>query len=851
MKCKFLMGIICLMWLTRATAQCPINTVTTNPDNYQNSSDPTESLKFDWRLQTWTGYRPSTPGPIAYQITSPFFDNNGNPNLPDISLVSVKNYSPLDGWEFIARNFGTTLQGTDNPWLILYNRYNGILRIFLQINSSFTSVQAAQLRLSFSSGYNTSGLFSQQGINTLPLNKFNGKALAAVPNQYNNSGMGGNQFFWLYADLPTMYDPCTCNKYSRLNLQAILFSNWEVKLDINGTLQTTGILITNNSASVVNNNGSGFGLDKFLGLAENFLGGVKKFVDGPGSLDAIGQKLMESGNKLIGKKDGIANNFLDQLDGLSGIASGVRGIFSAASTFYSLFEKKNNRPVSQITKTSLVAESKLKATATGSINITSLFGNAYLNNPGSDQSNSGLSANLKTAYNNVLGVFNLTEKPALEYATYRPLTVYYNQELANDPDCIYNGNCQPATPVMAVPITQYKLSGELKYVLNPASGLKINDMKVGLVFPIDKSHVPTAVGDLTPSVNWGNVPAWDALDEDKLNKIGYNIVQKKTQNSLGGAVISTGFVPVTCLDKLSFYIGGAGIPIEDSIGLRVFLELEPINPSPNSSISRVIQVYTFYYSRLEVTGNDQYDYYADAIGWSDNNMDGQPDYNTITSYPWYFQQLGGVSSGVSKWPNTFAGVSTNVKLENTTVTEDILALRDIEIGANVTFGSSPIVLYALGNVINNSGSALPSNVSIVKNVNDACGLLTHSPTDPTTFCSSSTYQSLSAVLRNFENPLIVDKATSDTSFSGFKVGPNPAKDHITVSFALRKAANITIDIYNALGQKQPVSQYLPNKSYQPGNYNIKLPTELWSNGVHFIRLSADGYFEVRKIIVTK
>jgi len=131
MKNLYVLLLIALLSQKQINAQCPINTVSTNPSNYQNSSDPTQQLKWDWRLQTWTGYRPGTPVPISYSIVSPFYNTNGNPNITDLALVTFKNYRPEDGWEFIARNFGNATLGTDNPWFVLYNRYNGTLRLFV------------------------------------------------------------------------------------------------------------------------------------------------------------------------------------------------------------------------------------------------------------------------------------------------------------------------------------------------------------------------------------------------------------------------------------------------------------------------------------------------------------------------------------------------------------------------------------------------------------------------------------------------------------------------------------------------------------------------------------------------
>jgi hypothetical protein len=43
-----------------AFSQCwtqPPIAISTDPDNYQNPEDPTGALKWDWRQQTWFGYR--------------------------------------------------------------------------------------------------------------------------------------------------------------------------------------------------------------------------------------------------------------------------------------------------------------------------------------------------------------------------------------------------------------------------------------------------------------------------------------------------------------------------------------------------------------------------------------------------------------------------------------------------------------------------------------------------------------------------------------------------------------------------------------------------------------------------
>jgi hypothetical protein len=68
---KYFLSIILILRLTSGSilfAQCPINTLSTNPSNYQNSSDPAQQLKWDWRLPSWIGYRPGTPAPIILTL---------------------------------------------------------------------------------------------------------------------------------------------------------------------------------------------------------------------------------------------------------------------------------------------------------------------------------------------------------------------------------------------------------------------------------------------------------------------------------------------------------------------------------------------------------------------------------------------------------------------------------------------------------------------------------------------------------------------------------------------------------------------------------------------------------------
>nr|MCU0376409.1 hypothetical protein [Chitinophagaceae bacterium] len=177
-------------------AQCwtqPPISISTEPENYQNPEDPTSALKWDWWQQTWFGYRPGTPTPVSYQINSPFYDIQ-NPNLFDLSSLAVKNYDPKNGWELIKKEFGTSTTPVPTPYFILYNKYTGLVRLFVLRTSNFQNKKSAMLTLRFKQGANTAGTLSQLADKSFALNNFKGTAKVSIPNQYLNGGQGSNNF---------------------------------------------------------------------------------------------------------------------------------------------------------------------------------------------------------------------------------------------------------------------------------------------------------------------------------------------------------------------------------------------------------------------------------------------------------------------------------------------------------------------------------------------------------------------------------------------------------------------------------------------------------------------------------
>lgn len=88
-------------------------------------------------------------------------------------------------------------------------------------------------------------------------------------------------------------------------------------------------------------------------------------------------------------------------------------------------------------------------------------------------------------------------------------------------------------------------------------------------------------------------------------------------------------------------------------------------------------------------------------------------------------------------------------------------------------------------------------------------------------------------------------------FKGYGVGkiyPNPASGIANLQFELGKSENVTIDIYNVVGQK--VSN-VANDAFAAGKHNISFSVENLNAGVYFYTINAGGYSKTMKFTVVK
>ncbi len=180
----------------------------------------TSTTGWDWRGSTdYTFYLYgsrylSTSGVVKKK--SPWFDTNTNENVSAFRYENPKNSEPNQGWILIQRDFGAPGRFINHPYFIMYNRYAGILRIFVAITETVAGYNKAAISLGYAKGRKRTAI----------LGFHDGTGHIKSTRDFNNNVSPvkvGNTYsydlpYWLHADFVMNYDPCSC-KVSEAALQ--------------------------------------------------------------------------------------------------------------------------------------------------------------------------------------------------------------------------------------------------------------------------------------------------------------------------------------------------------------------------------------------------------------------------------------------------------------------------------------------------------------------------------------------------------------------------------------------------------------------------------------------------------
>jgi hypothetical protein len=863
---------------------CPINTISTDPNNYQNSSDPTGTKNWNWMAEDFTVYYTQDgQGTTGFPATlrSPYFELVSNANTLHFVDQAEKDFSPANGWELLGRNFGSETQGLKNPYFMLYNRYTGVIRVFVNIkNTGNLTANIAAISLRFGDGKRRSAIFNQLGEATNAVNNFNKYARPIGTNEYVNSGVNDN-YYWLWADFVSLYDPCTCGIESDLRLEVRLISDTQVTLSVNGTEKT----LLDNTGS--NNTFEEETIFKTIKQYADFgtalvtdVGGI--FSDANSAFDK-GTQLQADANEFVLNNGPLfghqtASSIATQVGRLLFEVPKVNSWLKFASTLITVVKKIDgninalsaDEKLNKLQNTTVTTKhTNLKVT--GNLIQSTNQADHFLSLPNSQMA--GAAEFRKPVYNNVLGVFNLLEQPVVKLTKHNaPSPLLYVAGQGQSSYWEDNSVIDVFTPIYHVEVVK-----ELTPVLNPASGLKIKSLESRLEFVNREPLQPKMKGLMVPGelalydpFGFEDQTVADADRELYYLEHGYTLqlfsALTGPNNQWDKALMATPYLNQGCFTNTSLYTFST---VEDIV-VKVKVILEPLVDNPNSDVDDIIMIFT-YPAKIENANGVAY------------QIDGSINSNgTIMVYnePVRTQPLGITIPGITYSP--FMGMPSDPVFTNKIIDHSYTILGDLTIGpntkynpgtytinvtGNIYFENTPIynnvtnpinydnyhITYRAGNEIIVSPSVIigPETIlEIVPSMALTCSYpLPVMQTNPAikTYCSSTDYVTRSQALKSTEITEPEEEMTDegklrDAAF-GFSLFPNPAMTSANIQLTGSDELAATIRVTDVAGKVVAVKV-----TEQAGNVYM-LDLSNCGNGVYFVTVSTYGGSQTKQLIV--
>lgn len=460
-----LLLIAAIMLGVNIFAQYPcFNGISTNPLNPVNNQLPTKkNTFFNWQDSLWA----MQPSPFCFrtaQNESPFYKIDNLEELRD-----AKDMKWEDGWELVRRYVGLTetnaytVSNPEHLYVILYNKYTGVLRVIL-LACRGADYNAAKITIRF---HETSVMKTE-------LLELSRDQISAMDKVFSPVEFGAGVKYinenskYFYADFPMMFDPCTCNYKSKINIISKLITTGNINIeggitgdihtkDVGGKaqIQKVGTYGWKDFSNTVNGKvttvyGS---IDKFLSQSQSFAANLAR-------LDTSSKSAMNNLAQYLKK-----NNFL--LSGLNAVpwlksALSVVDIFTGGGKTSSGPQEVKLLPLSV----------NLTAKLTGTITYTNPYHDLIFTNPGSKDA--ALDPDAYPYYNEVLGVFNLLKTPTLYVQT--------NSKLVPDDE---SGN------MIRVTENRYRIDlSTIKYALNPAAQVTMQNMKAAILIEGHNRNYP-------------------------------------------------------------------------------------------------------------------------------------------------------------------------------------------------------------------------------------------------------------------------------------------------------------------------------------------------------------------------
>lgn len=353
---------------------------------------------FDWENADWM----PTP-PNQAPIPTPWVGAGSIASLYGIDIVNDRKV--IDGWELLYSTFDSQSPGElINPYFVLYNKYRGLMRIFLYITTEFVTTSSyLQDGLSVVSNHSTS-MLNFLGQDMVDASKTQNKYLQIEPAPSDGaSPLASNKWYMMQYEIA--YDPNLSQiPYNEIQL------NWNLSYyDINkfsfggkqeGELKAImgSSSQDNNIISQLTNVGEKAGTGIIAGIGESF---ISKYAVDPKSSE-------DHKNNTVGLPNSLFSSISKGLS--SAVSTAVGGLPGAAfSLLNAVFGWGGSSSQAIPYNYTLSTTITLDGTGTNSGSFPSMPISFWI--PGTNMVSTA--TGYIPLYNNILGVVNFTGTPTI------------------------------------------------------------------------------------------------------------------------------------------------------------------------------------------------------------------------------------------------------------------------------------------------------------------------------------------------------------------------------------------------------------------------------------------------------
>lgn len=872
-------------------------------DDFDPLTFTSTTATWDWRDDTpsnWMAYirvKPIANTYLQTELQFPFRPQSGNqyPNVAHLNTNTLFDYAPSDGWELIFRAFGvgpSASLAVENPTFVLYNRFRGILRVFvwLTVDPGQIATEAA-VTAEFESPGVASTLFSLMESPTHAVEGFDKSLSSTTLNEYNNT-VGGE---WLFADIPVAYDPCTCGESQLPNDP----SNTQLNIGeimVKGSV-TAASVWTNTDPTGVNedvyNNDYGTNVSAISQIEKG-----NKFIKSINSLIGV---VNEQNSKTNAIPNGDGGYYIKTSKPIK-IPSWMKVLPYAGDVFVVLDALLTGGEAGDKDPTANIV-TPTQVTFSGNLSVSGNVLPTVFYTPGSpydDPSITNADPLKKPIYDHVLGIFNLVESPKLEYTTYQPV-----DPSPNSYQCINTlGQNQPG--MYLPPVRQYHLANSLSYAVNPASELELIGLDIAIQYQLGANQAGIAVGTdhlITYQATgaqlglYGPVPSLSprlASDysqktyEERLNSYGIDIAFWPSTtsgsgigvNDVGRIIYTTDFFPAQCSDKLSIFLAVpestdprfSGYNFTPEITLKVRAILRRIDTNAGAETEDVIFMATYKLETESVPGGGTYSINSNP---TNVNMYCSVSERSLMMRDYSVTNFSSSLGNQAFFPIGGNGLPFDLTIENTQInTGTFEALQSISvfntdfihtpttlvcdtIGGQVICGNAPqdpIVLRA-GRRISIDPDGLASS-----DIGPGTTMIMELPErfngcDADPMPSPATSAEIQAICQdgNKYNPVIASRQEAlDTEIVEklpsipLTAQPNPFTDELTLSYELPAEAQVQMQLVDMMGR--PVRQILPGSHRKAGQHEMQVNLSDLASGMYTVILQVGEMRQTVKVV---